>query len=86
MSFIIDPDDILEAMLMYGGGFVSTLARLYRQGDDDNRRRLREAFPEYFQKYRELALLKRDQPHANPDGEHLAPNGKPIDGYPLQQA
>jgi hypothetical protein len=23
---------------------------------------------------------------ANPDGEHLAPNGKPIDGYPLQQA
>lgn len=23
---------------------------------------------------------------SNPDGEHLAPNGKPIDGYPLQQA
>lgn len=22
----------------------------------------------------------------NPHGEHLAPNGKPIDGYPLQQA
>jgi hypothetical protein len=22
----------------------------------------------------------------NPYGEHLAPNGKPIDGYPLQQA
>lgn len=23
---------------------------------------------------------------ANPHGEHLAPNGKPIDGYPPQQA
>jgi hypothetical protein len=27
---------------------------------------------------------KREYP--NPDGEHLAANGKPIDGYPRQQA
>lgn len=50
--------DITEAMIVYGGGFVSQLGRLLRLADVDNRRRLVEAFPEYIQQYDELAVLR----------------------------
>lgn len=40
-----------------GGGFIKGLAALYRHADEDNRRRLREAFPEYWDKYAEMARL-----------------------------
>lgn len=46
---------VTEAMERYGGGFVQVLGRLYRQADDDNRRRIREAWPEYWAAYTELA-------------------------------
>lgn len=32
------------------------------------------------------AVGDKQEAPPNPDGEHLAANGKPIDGYPLQQA
>lgn len=50
--------DITEAMIRYGGNFVQQLGQLMRAADEDNRRRLVEAFPEYMQQYRELAELK----------------------------
>lgn len=51
---IPDPTDyaINEAMILRGGSFVTQLARLWRLGDDDNRMRLKEAFPEYWAAYR----------------------------------
>lgn len=52
-------DDITDAMLTYGGGFVSLLARLYRQADVENRRRLERAFPEYFTEYAEIVRRQR---------------------------
>jgi hypothetical protein len=54
-----DPNayDITGAMIQMGGGFVRGLGHLYRQADEDNQRRLATAFPEYFEKYRVLALL-----------------------------
>jgi hypothetical protein len=43
--------DVLDAMERYGGGFVSALAVAWRKADDDNRRRLRGAFPHYWEQY-----------------------------------
>jgi hypothetical protein len=48
-------DDVLAAMHRYGGSFVRGLAALYHLADDDNRRRLRLAFPETWASYIELA-------------------------------
>ena len=49
--------NIIQAMHQYGGSFVRRLAELYQYADDDNRKRLKEAFPEYWTKYSELASL-----------------------------
>ena len=49
--------EITEAMIVYGGSFVSMLGKLYRLADTDNRARLRQAFPEYWAEYIELAQL-----------------------------
>jgi hypothetical protein len=53
--------EITEAMIVYGGGFVSQLGRLLLLADDDNKRRLLAAFPEYLHQYDELAALKADR-------------------------
>jgi len=50
--------EITNAMYVYGGSFVSALGTLWRLADDDNRARLKAAFPEYWVEYRELAILK----------------------------
>lgn len=47
---------IPEAMIRTGGGFVSRLGELYRIGDLDNQRKLRNAFPEYCEEYKQRAL------------------------------
>jgi hypothetical protein len=46
--------EITEAMIKFGGGFVSSLGRLIRQADEDNKKKLVKAFPEYINKYKEL--------------------------------
>lgn len=56
--------DVTEAMIRYGGGFVSGLGQLYRQADSVNRAKLRAAFPDYWEQYRELALLSPAAPPA----------------------
>jgi hypothetical protein len=43
--------EILEAMHVYGGGFVKQLAVLYRLGDRENKIKLEEAFRNYFTQY-----------------------------------
>ena len=40
-----------EAMMREGGGFVRRLGAAYRYADPDNRRKIREAFPEYWRRY-----------------------------------
>ncbi len=49
---------IVQTMINLGGSFVSALGSLYRQADDDNRARLKAAFPEYWAEYEALARLK----------------------------
>lgn len=53
---------ITEAMIVYGGGFVHKLGWLFRAGDEINRRRLKKAFPAYWQQY--AALAERDRQRA----------------------
>ena len=48
---------ITEKMIAVGGSFVNGLGNLWRAGDLDNQRRLKEAFPEYWKRYGELAGL-----------------------------
>lgn len=51
--------EITEAMIVYGGSFVSQLGTLFRYADVYNAAKLKAAFPEYWTKYQELAELKR---------------------------
>ena len=53
-------EDTIGAMLQFGGGFVVQLARLYQSADANNRARIQAAWPEYWQRYTELAA-HRDQ-------------------------
>ena len=43
--------DIVQNMIKYGGSFVRALGEAALHADPDNLRRLREAFPEYWEKY-----------------------------------
>lgn len=53
--------EITEAMIKFGGGFVSRLGQLFRLADSDNQARLKAAFPEYFLEYAKLAQLKAER-------------------------
>ncbi len=46
---------VVDAMRRYGGGFVSHLAEAWARADLDNERRLRQAFPEIWKRYRNMA-------------------------------
>jgi hypothetical protein len=48
----------VDAMIRFGGGFVSALGKAWIRADADNARRLRAAFPEYWQQYQDLAQTK----------------------------
>lgn len=45
-----------KAMQKFGGRFVSHLGSLFPYGDANNQKKLKDAFPEYFEKYKEIAL------------------------------
>jgi hypothetical protein len=51
------PDwEIVEMMHRAGGSFVQALARCYQAADYINQQRLRDAFPEVWRQYRDLAM------------------------------
>ena len=57
--------DASVAMINLGGSFVQTLGLLYQLADDTNQQRLRDAFPDYFAEYRELARLHAERVKAH---------------------
>ena len=59
-------DDITDAMITYGGGFVSALGALYRCADSENQRILKLAFAHYWMEYRALWELKQGGHAARP--------------------
>ena len=42
---------IAENMKTYGGSFVKCIAECIYTADDNNKKKLVEAFPEYFERY-----------------------------------
>jgi len=60
----ITDDDVLEAMVVYGGSFVRGLAQLYQRADAVNRATLQQAFAKHWREYREVVALKRRQVRA----------------------
>jgi hypothetical protein len=54
------PDDhaIVQAMIHYGGSFVSKLGEAYQAADGVNRAKIRATWPDYWTSYTELATLK----------------------------
>ena len=58
MTFLLEKDldyPIIEAMKKYGGGFVKTLAELCWHADQENYRKIKKAWPEYFEQYAKMA-------------------------------
>jgi len=53
--------EVLTAMRVYGGSFAQQLALCMQMADEDNRRRLVEAFPEMMEHYTELVRLQKKQ-------------------------
>jgi len=46
---------MVEAMERYGGSFVKSLAQCFYTADKSNFSKLKKAFPEYCEQYREMA-------------------------------
>ena len=47
-------------MVRYGGSFVVALGKALILSDEENERRIKEAFPEYWGKYSKIPLVKGD--------------------------
>lgn len=52
-------EETLAAMEKYGGSFVKIIALAAKVADSDNFKRLKTAFPEYWEKYGEMARMSR---------------------------
>lgn len=53
---MITDHDISGCMIAYGGSFVAALGQAYRLADAQNKNRIRVAFSDYWQQYRERAM------------------------------
>ena len=47
--------EIVEAMERYGGSFVQALAKAFQAADEENQRRIKATWPEYWKRYDDLA-------------------------------
>lgn len=52
---LLDDGAVIEAMRRWGGGFVKALAEAATIADSDNLRRIKSAWPEYWQRYSDMA-------------------------------
>lgn len=60
MSDEIKDCEVIRAMRVYGGGFVSALAEAARNADEENLQRIKKAFPEYWERYKNMAKVQKD--------------------------
>ena len=51
--------EIVEAMTRYGGNFIRHLAAAYTAADPENRRLIRETWPDNWEQYRSMAANDR---------------------------
>lgn len=50
---------VIQTMMRFGGSFVSNLGKAALCADADNLRRIKEAFPEYWKQYTEMAEVRQ---------------------------
>ncbi len=60
-AFHLTDYDVIQAMVTYGGSFVSALGKAYQAADSENVARLKAAFPEYWATYTKAAIAKKRQ-------------------------
>lgn len=51
--------EVVNAMSIYGGSFARAIAEAAQRADRDNLSRLKAAFPDLWDEYREMALSRR---------------------------
>lgn len=67
--------EVVEAMRRYGGGFVKALAEAVALADSVNLERIKNAFPEFWKGYRDLARQMRAiNPAEDQRGKHGDPD------------
>lgn len=52
---------MVEAMKVYGGSFVEALAECFIRADENNLKKLCDAFPDEVKKYQEFARMRNAQ-------------------------
>ena len=56
---------VIQAMKKYGGSFVRALAEAATKADEDNLRRMREAWPDYWFRYSAMSKAEERPLNAN---------------------
>jgi len=51
----------IETMLKYGGGFVKSLANCFHRADVNNFKKLKNAFPKYWEKYNKISKEDKEE-------------------------
>lgn len=54
---MLDQDEVIsvsKAMIKYGGSFVESLGKALQQADLINQQKIKNAFPAYYEKYKEM--------------------------------
>lgn len=54
----ITNEAIVRCMIRQGGSFAKALGEAWVRGDAENRRRIEEGWPDYWQRYRAVVELK----------------------------
>lgn len=54
--------EVIRAMRVHGGAFVSALGEAAGNADEKNLQRIKEAFPEYWERYAFLANIHKKLP------------------------
>ncbi len=47
--------NVAQAMVNYGGGFVSALGKALMHADHKNQQKIKDAFPEYWEQYKAMS-------------------------------
>jgi hypothetical protein len=52
--------EVVAAMERWGGHFVKCLASAYKYADSENQKKIRETWPEYWEKYTKFARSNKE--------------------------
>lgn len=56
----------LQAMTVYGGSFIQSLAAAARNADSENLAKIKAAWPEYWARYEAMGAILKQEDDAKP--------------------